>query len=110
MSEAARLDVAALVIDAEHRVRGHIRQTPLERSNFLSQLADRGIQGALPLHFFLERYAEAYKAEMYEYVRCLENGAAVPVGGNDGMLSLKIGLAAIKSFQENRPIKLEEIN
>jgi myo-inositol 2-dehydrogenase/D-chiro-inositol 1-dehydrogenase len=70
----------------------------------------RGTQGALPLHFFLERYAEAYKTEMYEYVRCLENGAPVPVGGNDGMLSLKIGLAAIKSFQENRPVRLEEIN
>lgn len=70
----------------------------------------RGIQGALPIHFFLERYAEAYKTEMHEYISCLENGAAIPVGGNDGMLSLKIGLAAIKSFQENRPIRLEEIN
>lgn len=43
MSEAARLDVAALVIDAEQRIRGHIRQTALERSNFLSQLADADV-------------------------------------------------------------------
>ena len=38
MIEAARLDVATLVIDAEQRIRGHVRETPLERSNFLSQL------------------------------------------------------------------------
>ncbi len=37
------MDVAALVIDAERRIRGHIRQTPLERSNFLSQLADADV-------------------------------------------------------------------
>ena len=43
MSEPAEHDVAALVIDAEQRIRGHIRQTPLERSNFLSQLADADV-------------------------------------------------------------------
>ncbi|SVA30307.1 uncharacterized protein METZ01_LOCUS83161, partial [marine metagenome] len=36
--EAARLDFAELVIDAEQRIHGHVRETPLERSNFLSQL------------------------------------------------------------------------
>jgi len=36
---AASLTVAAEVLAAEHRIRGHIRQTPLERSGYLSQLA-----------------------------------------------------------------------
>jgi myo-inositol 2-dehydrogenase/D-chiro-inositol 1-dehydrogenase len=69
-----------------------------------------GSKGSLPLHFFLERYAEAYKTEMIDYIKSLENGSAAPADGNDGLQSLKIGLAAIKSFQENRPIKLSEIN
>ena len=69
-----------------------------------------GSHRSLPLHFFLERYAEAYKTEMIDYIKSLENGSAIPAGGNDGLQSLKIGLAAIKSFQENRPIKLSEIN
>ena len=38
MIEAARLDFAELVVDAEQRIRGHVRETPLEHSNFLSQL------------------------------------------------------------------------
>ena len=69
----------------------------------------QGIQGALPLHFFLERYAEAYKTEMLDYIKSLMNGEEVPVNGEDGMLSLIIGLAAIKSLKEGRVVKLSEI-
>jgi myo-inositol 2-dehydrogenase/D-chiro-inositol 1-dehydrogenase len=69
----------------------------------------QGIHAALPLHFFLERYEEAYKTEMRDFVKGLENGSLMPVNGNDGLQSLKIGLAAIKSLNENRPVKISEI-
>lgn len=69
-----------------------------------------GFHGALPLHFFLERYADAYKEEMLIYIDSLKNNRAVPVNGTDGMLSLVLGLAAIKSLKENRPVKLTELN
>ena len=71
---------------------------------------NKGIQAALPLHFFLERYAQAYKSEMSEYIKSLKNGKEVPVSGIDGMSSLKIGLAAIKSIQEKRSVRIDEIN
>src|SRR5690606_41068876 len=63
----------------------------------------KGIEAALPLHFFLERYADAYRAEMSDYVKSLKNGEKVPVDGKDGLSSLKIGLAALKSLKEERP-------
>lgn len=69
-----------------------------------------GVQGPLPLHFFLERYAESYKTEMADYIRSLQNGQTMSVGGDDGLQSLKIGLAAIKSLQGKRPVKVSEIN
>ena len=68
-----------------------------------------GVQGALPLHFFLERYEKAYKTEMSDFIKGLENGSLMSVNGNDGLQSLKIGLASIKSLQEKRPIKISEI-
>lgn len=68
-----------------------------------------GVQGALPLHFFLERYEKAYKTEMSDFIKGLENGSMMSVNGNDGLQSLKIGLASIKSLQEKRPIKISEI-
>ncbi|WP_422082452.1 inositol 2-dehydrogenase [Ulvibacterium sp.] len=70
---------------------------------------NQGIHAALPLHFFLERYQEAYKTEMKDFIKGLANGTMMPVDGNDGLQSLKIGLAAIKSIQENRPVKISEI-
>jgi myo-inositol 2-dehydrogenase/D-chiro-inositol 1-dehydrogenase len=70
----------------------------------------QGIQSSLPLHFFLERYAEAYKSELLEYLDSLQNNTNFPVIGEEGLQSLKIGLAALKSIQENRPVKLSEIN
>lgn len=70
---------------------------------------EKGIKTSLPLHFFLERYAAAYKTEMLEFVGSLKKGAVVPVDGRDGLRSLEIGLAAIKSVKENRPIKIRDI-
>ncbi len=70
---------------------------------------EQGIHAALPLHFFLERYEEAYKTEMGDFIKGLENGTMMPVSGEDGLQSLKIGLAAIKSLRENRPVKISEI-
>lgn len=70
---------------------------------------DKGIHRSLPLHFFLERYENAYKNEMSDYIESLQDGSEVPVGGTDGLESLKIGLAALKSVKENRPVKINEI-
>ena len=39
----------------------------------------------------------------------LIDNTTIPVSGIDGLESLRIGLAAKKSFQENRPVKLNEI-
>ena len=71
---------------------------------------EQGIHAALPLHFFLERYEEAYKTEMGAFIKGLENGTMMPVNGEDGLQSLKIGLAALKSLQENKPVKISEID
>lgn len=81
-------------------------------NNFLDShrlYTKNGIEAALPLHFFLERYADAYRLEMYDYVKSLKNEESVPVDGSDGLSSLQIGLAAIKSLKEKRPVKVDEV-
>ena len=69
-----------------------------------------GTKTSNPLYFFLERYSEAYKKEMESFISALENKSSVPVNGYDGLQSLLIGLAAIKSYQEKRPVNLAEMN
>lgn len=73
-------------------------------------LSDRtGVHAALPLHFFLERYAESYLREMQAFVDSILHGTAVPVGGEDGFQAAVIALAAGKSAAENRPVQTVEI-
>jgi myo-inositol 2-dehydrogenase/D-chiro-inositol 1-dehydrogenase len=70
---------------------------------------ETGISGDLPLHFFLERYDASYNQEIREFIDALVNNKEMPVDGEDGLLSIAIGLAAKKSVEENRPVKIDEI-
>ncbi len=68
-----------------------------------------GIHTALPLNFFLERYAESYVREMRAFVAAVQTHAPVPVGGEDGFKAAVIAVAAAQSARQNRPVKLTEI-
>jgi myo-inositol 2-dehydrogenase / D-chiro-inositol 1-dehydrogenase len=68
-----------------------------------------GVHTPLPLHFFLERYNDSYIIEMQAFVNAIEKGQPTPVSGLDGRAPVVIGLAATRSLQENRPVKISEI-
>jgi myo-inositol 2-dehydrogenase/D-chiro-inositol 1-dehydrogenase len=67
------------------------------------------VQSAKPLYFFLERYMDAYLAEMQVFIDCIGQDTPPPVTGIDGRIPVVMGLAAWKSYRENRPVKLSEI-
>lgn len=67
------------------------------------------VQSAKPLHFFLERYKDSFINEVQAFVDAIRNDTEPPVTGTDGLLPVKIGLAARKSFEENRPVKVQEV-
>ena len=69
-----------------------------------------GIKSSLPLNFFLERYQNAYKSEINNFVNSVIKNKPISVSAYDGMKSLQIALAAKKSLKENRPVKISEIN
>jgi myo-inositol 2-dehydrogenase/D-chiro-inositol 1-dehydrogenase len=67
-----------------------------------------GVQTAKPLYFFLERYMDSFIAEMQEFVQAVINDTDPPVGGKDGRIPVVIGMAAKRSYLENRPVRLSE--
>ncbi|MGQ9682248.1 MAG: inositol 2-dehydrogenase [Anaerolineae bacterium] len=69
----------------------------------------QGVHGACPLYFFLERYTEAYVAEMRAFVEALQQGSEPPVTGQDGRAPVVIGLAALRSLREHRPVAVAEV-
>jgi myo-inositol 2-dehydrogenase/D-chiro-inositol 1-dehydrogenase len=69
-----------------------------------------GVHGSLPLFFFVERYTESYIAEMAAFVECIQQDWKTPVTGWDGRVPVVIGYAAKRSLDENRPVRLSEID
>jgi myo-inositol 2-dehydrogenase/D-chiro-inositol 1-dehydrogenase len=69
-----------------------------------------GIHHSLPLDFFMDRYAKSYLKEMELFIDALINNKKMPVGGYDGLQATLIAFAAKLSVEENRPVKLSEIN
>ena len=70
---------------------------------------ENGVTGEKPLYFFLERYMESFAAEMRDFVDSVVNDKPVKVGIEAGLQSVLIGLAAKKSVEEHRPVKLCEL-
>lgn len=69
-----------------------------------------GITGEKPLYFFLERYMDSFAAEMRCFIDAIEQDTDTPLGVDDGLKAVLMGIAAKKSAQEHRPVKLSEIS
>lgn len=68
-----------------------------------------GVVSEKPLYFFLERYMQSFSEEVNQFVEAIINDKDVPVNANDGLQPVLIGLAAKKSLEERRPVKISEI-
>lgn len=58
---------------------------------------------------FMERFADAYAAELRAFVQAVLDDRDVPVSGHDARAATAIGLAATRSFDEQRPVLLSEV-
>ena len=70
---------------------------------------DAGVTTDKPLYFFLERYMQSFRDEMVQFVDAVLNDKDTPTTGTDGLNSILVALAAKKSVQEGRPVKISEI-
>ncbi len=86
---------------------GLFAENPLPYTAILAD--EEGYQTA-PLHyFFMERYREAYIAELEAFIEAIKKGKEPLVTGRDGKIAVVMGYAAQKSLKERRPIKLAEV-
>ena len=56
--------------------------------------------------YFMERFGEAYAAEIRAFVQCVLEDRDVPVTGMDARHATEIGIAATRSLDERRPVDL----
>lgn len=62
------------------------------------------------LNFFIERYVEAFNAELEAFVDAVEKGTPPEVGFEDGRLALVLAEAAGRSAREGRVVRTDELN
>lgn len=60
------------------------------------------------LDFFMTRYTQAYADEIAAFVACVEEGAAPPTTGTDGLRALILAEAALTSATTGRAVKTSE--
>jgi myo-inositol 2-dehydrogenase/D-chiro-inositol 1-dehydrogenase len=82
--------------------------TDNEKADHATLTDSAGSHSAVPLYFFIERYAESYLRELREFVDCIRNDTKPPVTGADGRAAVVIALAAQRSYEEDRPVLLSE--
>ncbi len=69
----------------------------------------QGVNSAKPPYFFLERYTEAFTAELNAFIEAIQQDTPPLVTGLDGRIPVVMGMAAWQSYRENRPVKLSEV-
>ena len=83
-------------------IAANIAPTTLELANASSVSVDK------PMHFFLERYAEAYAREMDAFIHAVRNKSPMPVGAADGRRALVLAETALASLKSGRAERVPE--
>ncbi len=91
-----------------HGSKGMLEARNINESTVTSH-TDAGINGPKPLHFFLERYEAAYRAELDTFIRSLNDETVSYPSMQDGLQALLIAEAAMLSYQQGRSVKVSEI-
>jgi myo-inositol 2-dehydrogenase/D-chiro-inositol 1-dehydrogenase len=63
----------------------------------------------LPLNFFIDRYRGSFATELRCFVEAVIHDGPTPVNGRDGRIPVVMGLAARRSYEERRPVRLAEV-
>jgi myo-inositol 2-dehydrogenase/D-chiro-inositol 1-dehydrogenase len=74
--------------------------------NTAQLLTSTGVYQDKPKFFFLERYQEAYREELRQFISAILNSQAVPVDGSDAFQAEVIAHAAKRSLHEGKPISM----
>lgn len=78
-------------------------------NNTITRTATGGHQAKVP-YFFLDRYIPSYLEQWRAFTQAVRNGEPVPVNGADGRAPLVIGMAALRSVREERPVAVSEFD
>ena len=75
-------------------------------SSTIEAWGESGARTAPLQNFFLDRYADAYRAELEHFVELLDGRADPLIGYRDGILALRIAEAAMESHRTSEVVAI----
>ncbi|MGX9889184.1 Gfo/Idh/MocA family protein [Streptomyces sp. NPDC002276] len=111
----------AVVSDSRHNARGHDVRLELHgtKDSIAVGLEDKlplrsvepgaGFPAGVPHTFFMDRFAEAYRAELTAFTEVVAGTRTSPCTVADAVEASRIAEACTRSRHEHRPVRLEEV-
>ncbi len=59
--------------------------------------------------YLMERFGDAYRAQLQHFVDCLKNDQSPSVSGADALAAYEIGIAATQAYQAGQPVVIDEL-
>jgi myo-inositol 2-dehydrogenase/D-chiro-inositol 1-dehydrogenase len=88
-----------------HGSKGMIRAGNIHRTT-VEVATEAGITADPVQDFFLERYADAYRAELTAFLDAISGGAQPAPTGHDGLMAQRLADAATESARSGQPVRL----
>lgn len=96
-------DIATELLGTEGTLRvGYLRETPL-------LVLKKGQVSHDTVPHFMERFRDAYTAQLRDFARNVLGGRPAPVTIDDGIAALRIALAARASHEAGRPVEVASV-
>ncbi len=94
-----------------HGQKGCLAVNNVPTTTLVKMTDDNGVQAQKPLHFFLERYQDAFREQWKAFIAALTDHQSMPTTASDGLNALLLAEAAMKSLKTQQvvPISLHEV-
>jgi len=96
-------DIATELLGTQGTLRiGYLRETPL-------LVLTKGTVAHDTVPFFMERFANAYTAQLQNFAANVLGGRPAPITIDDGIEALRIALAAHRAYETGRPVEVATV-
>lgn len=90
-----------------HGSKGSLAVQNVPTTTLVKTTEEGGTQAQKPLHFFLERYVDAFKNQWAAFIDAINNGEQPPTTAEDGLKALLLAEAAIESMNSGKVVKIK---
>jgi myo-inositol 2-dehydrogenase/D-chiro-inositol 1-dehydrogenase len=78
--------------------------------NQVTVSGERCVYSDLPYNFFMQRYTDSFAAEIQAFTEAVLEDKPIQVTGADSRIPVVMALAAGKSSEEHRPVRISEVS